>query len=516
MKTNFLLFTLLSFFVFMQAGWAQTATQPIAGDGSSGSPYQIASLENLYWITAPDDEVASPTQVTRWAANYIQTADIDASTTSGWFSNVGWLPIGNATTQFSGEYDGQGYAISSLYINRSSTSYIGLFGYTKGTTATISNMKLTNVDFTGENYVGGIVGRNENSSTISTSYSTGSVSGSTDIGGLAGYNYAAAVSNSYSMVIVSGYNIVGGLVGFNDNGSTISNSYSTGSVSGTFNVGGLVGFSNATISTSFWDVETDGIVGNGSGDNNYGATGKTTTEMKTLSTFDGWDFTTIWQMIGTNYPDLQLNSNPALPVELTSFTGLTVDGKVELSWTTATEVNNYGFEIQKSEDRSQNSEWEPIGFVLGHGTTNSPKEYSFTDSDLPDANEVSYRLKQIDNDGTFAYSKIVTVDLTTITDVNDNGIVYEFALGQNYPNPFNPATTIRFSIASDSRVNITVSNVLGQLVMELVNDNRSAGNHEITFNANDLATGVYLYKINAVSIDGKTNFTNTRKMILMK
>ncbi|KUG26234.1 hypothetical protein ASZ90_003931 [hydrocarbon metagenome] len=98
----------------------------------------------------------------------------------------------------------------------------------------------------------------------------------------------------------------------------------------------------------------------------------------------------------------------------------------------------------------------------------------------------------------------------------DLGIPSEFVLEQNYPNPFNPATTIRFSISSASRVNITVSNVLGQQVMELVNDIRSAGNHEITFNANNLATGVYLYKINAISIDGKTSFTNTRKMILMK
>ncbi len=218
----------------------------------------------------------------------------------------------------------------------------------------------------------------------------------------------------------------------------------------------------------------------------------------------------------------KLSPDGALPVELTSFTANLLGNIVELNWTTATEVNNYGFEVQrqKSEDRSQNSEWETIGFVLGHGTTNSPKTYSFTDPlnlDLnPNLNRIDYRLKQIDNDGTFAYSKIVTVDLTTITDVNDNRIVHEFALNQNYPNPFNPATTIRFSVASASRVNITVSNVLGQQVMELVNDIRSAGNHEITFNANNLATGVYLYKINAISIDGKTNFTNTRKMILMK
>ncbi|KUG26232.1 hypothetical protein ASZ90_003929 [hydrocarbon metagenome] len=215
----------------------------------------------------------------------------------------------------------------------------------------------------------------------------------------------------------------------------------------------------------------------------------------------------------------KISPDGALPVELVSFTGQLNENSVNFFWQTATEVNNYGFEVQRQNSEpvpSGDEGWEAIGFVLGHGTTNSPKDYSFIDSDLPNVNEVNYRLKQIDNDGTFAYSKIVTVDLTTITDVNDNGIVHEFALEQNYPNPFNPATTIRFSVASASRVNITVSNVLGQQVMELVNDLRSAGNHEITFNANNLATGVYIYKINAISIDGKTNFTNTRKMILMK
>ena len=411
MKNHMILFTLLSFFAITQVGLAQTAALPSVGDGSSGSPYQIASLENLYWITASDVEVPNPTQATRWAANYIQIADIDASTTSGWFSNVGWLPIGNATTQFSGKYDGQGYAISSLYINRTSTSYIGLFGYTKGSTATISNMQLTNVDFTGENYVGGIVGRNENSSTITTSYSTGSVSGLTDIGGLAGYNYAATVTNSYSMVSVSGVrgaNIVGGLVGYNDNGSTISNSYSTGSVSGTTNVGGLVGFSNATVSSSFWDVETDGIVGNVSGANNYGATGKTTAEMKTQSTFSGWDFTTIWQMIGTNYPDLRQNSNPALPVELTSFAVMIVKDIVELNWETATEVKNYGFDVERTLVHS--TKWQKIGFVQGNGNSNSPKEYSFTDPSVT-SGSYAYRLKQLDNDGKYEYSKEVEIDL---------------------------------------------------------------------------------------------------------
>jgi len=216
----------------------------------------------------------------------------------------------------------------------------------------------------------------------------------------------------------------------------------------------------------------------------------------------------------------KISPDGALPVELVSFTGQLNENSVNLVWQTATEVNNYGFEVERQYQVAsieyQESGWETIGFVLGHGTTNSPKDYSFIDSDLPNVNEVNYRLKQIDNDGTFAYSKIVTVDISTITDVNDDGIVYEFALDQNYPNPFNPTTTIKFSVASSSRVNITISNVLGQQVMELVNDIRLEGKHEVVFKANNLATGVYLYRINAVSIDGKTSFTNTRKMILMK
>ncbi|MCF8242233.1 MAG: T9SS type A sorting domain-containing protein [Melioribacteraceae bacterium] len=213
----------------------------------------------------------------------------------------------------------------------------------------------------------------------------------------------------------------------------------------------------------------------------------------------------------------------ALPVELTTFTAELNENIVELNWETATEVNNYGFEIQRQVSRIEYQDWEVVGFVQGHGTTNSPKEYSFIDSDLPDANvenpanvEVSYRLKQIDLDGKYEYYNTIAQVTLDANSAYVNQIPREFTLYQNYPNPFNPATTIRFSIASASTVTITVSNLLGQLVMELVNDIRSAGNHEITFNANNLATGVYLYKINAVGIDGKTNFASTRKMILMK
>ena len=171
--------------------------------------------------------------------------------------------------------------------------------------------------------------------------------------------------------------------------------------------------------------------------------------MKTASTFTdaGWDFsagTGVWEMVGTNYPRLQDNPDPALPIELVSFSAAILNNSVELNWQTATEVNNYGFNVECTID---NTKWDVIGFVQGHGTTNSPKEYSFSDTlDLTlNLTQASYRLKQIDNDGTFAYSKGVTVDLTSITSVDDI-VQYTFALEQNYPNPFNPSTTIVFTV----------------------------------------------------------------------
>ena len=145
---------------------AQTATAPAFGDGSSGNPYQISTLDHLFWITENDD---------KWDKDYIQTANIDAFSTSGWDNNSGFSPIGNNSTKFTGSYDGDGYIINGLTIDRSSNNYIGLFGYTNG--ATIQDLGVTNVNIKGKRWVGGLVGRVMGNSTISNCYSTGSVTG---------------------------------------------------------------------------------------------------------------------------------------------------------------------------------------------------------------------------------------------------------------------------------------------------------------------------------------------------
>jgi hypothetical protein len=197
-----------------------------------------------------------------------------------------------------------------------------------------------------------------------------------------------------------------------------------------------------------------------------------------------------------------LNTDGNVPVELTSFKGSVNDGVVRLEWTTATELNNSGFEIER---KSQNGSFVNIGFKPGFGTTSEPKVYSFTDNSVS-AGTFTYRLKQVDHDGTSTYSPEIEVDVTAPA---------EYSLSQNYPNPFNPSTTIKFGLRVESRVSLKIFNTLGQEVMLLINENREAGVHSLSFDASKLSSGVYFYKIEANGVDGST-FAETKKMILTK
>lgn len=196
-----------------------------------------------------------------------------------------------------------------------------------------------------------------------------------------------------------------------------------------------------------------------------------------------------------NFEDITL-SNYLLPVELTSFNANVLENKINLSWQTATEVNNYGFEIE----RMKNNIWEKIGFVEGHGNSNSPKDYTFTDQ-AKENGKYSYRLKQIDFDGKFEYSDIVEVDFKAIND---------FVLEQNYPNPFNPATSISYSIPQNEFVTLKVYDVIGNEVATLVNTLQESGKHDVTFNASNLSSGIYFYKLTA------GNSIQIKKMMLVK
>ncbi|MFI5237555.1 MAG: T9SS type A sorting domain-containing protein [Ignavibacteriales bacterium] len=185
-----------------------------------------------------------------------------------------------------------------------------------------------------------------------------------------------------------------------------------------------------------------------------------------------------------------------VPVELTSFTANILKDGVELNWETATEINNQGFEIE----RKKNSIFEKIGYTAGFGTTTEPKSYSFVDSKVENGT-YTYRLKQIDFDGSFTYSSEVNVDFE---------IPLNFMLGQNYPNPFNPSTKIKFAIPSETEVHLNVYNTLGQKVADIINGSLKPGHHEVVFDAASLTSGIYFYRLET------DQFVDVKKMIIIK
>ena len=186
-----------------------------------------------------------------------------------------------------------------------------------------------------------------------------------------------------------------------------------------------------------------------------------------------------------------------VPVELTSFSATTNNSNVILNWSTATEVNNSGFEVQRLE---LGNEYATIGFVAGHGTTTESKNYKYIDANLS-SGSYTYRLKQVDFNGTFSYSNEVNVDVTAPV---------RFELTQNYPNPFNPSTTIKFAIPQSAEVTLKVYNALGQEVSTLINQFMESGLHTINFDASKLNSGIYFYKLDA------GQYSDVRKMTLIK
>ena len=199
---------------------------------------------------------------------------------------------------------------------------------------------------------------------------------------------------------------------------------------------------------------------------------------------------------------LVMNYN-AVPVELTSFTGNVVEDGVLLNWTTATELNNQGFDIERS---TSVQSWEKIGFVPGYGTTTEPKAYSFLDENVT-SGTYTYRLKQLDFDGTSSYSPEVVVDVDNTPS--------DFGLFQNFPNPFNPSTTIQFQVPQANDVSIVIYDMLGKEVKSLFTGQVQAGKYTVDWNGTNntgakVSSGSYIYRMTA------GNFVDVKEMILLK
>lgn len=203
---------------------------------------------------------------------------------------------------------------------------------------------------------------------------------------------------------------------------------------------------------------------------------------------------------------VQLTVEEVIPVELISFNAYAESNNVILNWATATELNNKGFEIERGIKNQINTDWITVGFVKGRGTTTEIQYYNFLDKNV-DVGSYSYRLKQVDYDGTFAYSQKTDVEIS---------VPLNFVLEQNYPNPFNPSTTIRYSIPQAGNVKLALYDLLGNEVAVLVDEYRPAGRYETEFNAQQsinhkqLSSGIYFYRMST------GDFTSTKKFTLLK
>ncbi len=295
------------------------------GSGTSGDPWQITTIADLQEM---NDYLGD---------NYELINDIDASDTENWNSGAGFLPI----EYVSGNFDGNGYIISGLYINLPDSNYVGLF---RGSTssANIFDVGLEDVNITGKNYVAGIMGLNNGE--ISGSYVTGTVDAGDYAAGISGQNNGT-LSDTYSVATITGDDIAGGISG--DNTDTIIDSYYAGVISGTTNIGGLVGTNSGTVATSYWDKETSGITTSAAG------TGLTSLGMVAEDSLTGFDFSSVWDIDeGQRYPFLQwegTSDDHNIPLEApTSLTGSFGNTSASLSWTVPSINTPNGYNVYRN------------------------------------------------------------------------------------------------------------------------------------------------------------------------
>ncbi|MDP4115343.1 MAG: T9SS type A sorting domain-containing protein, partial [Bacteroidota bacterium] len=199
----------------------------------------------------------------------------------------------------------------------------------------------------------------------------------------------------------------------------------------------------------------------------------------------------------TNYNEILVDSI-TVPVELTSFASTISKNSVTIKWATATEKNNYGFEIERKDLKT---EFKRIGFIKGKGTTTEVNNYSYSDNNLA-PNAYNYRIKQIDYDGNYKYYYLA----------NEVNLQYTltYSLAQNYPNPFNPGTTIKYAIAKAGVVTLKLYDILGKEKAVLVNERKEPGNYVYAFKNNNLSSGIYFYTLKV------NDYAQTKKMIILK
>ncbi len=514
--------------MYISTLFAITAVPPANGDGSSGNPYQIANIDNLYWISQTSSS---------WDKYFIQTADIDASGTIALDGGAGWNPIGPTWwySDFKGYYDGQDYNIDGLFINRPSTDYVGLFGDVWNDPSILQNIHLSHVNITGkdnvgsiagclygnlsncsaegtvngERYVGGLIGTTCNGTPVSCCYNNATITSSgKNVGGICGQAESIPLENCYNTGKISGVSNVGGIAGYNM--MIITNSYSTASISGSI-CGGLVGYQEemmTTVDNCIWNSDTIST-GIASGSNSGTSYGKTTAEMKIQTTYMalGWDFTSIWSVdenINNGYSYLQTNlPEEALPIILSEFKAEQENGNVLISWKTESETNNARFLIYR--------DGEVIGTIEGAGTSSESHHYSFTDSEVISGNSYTYVLADL----SYANEEVIHEDFAVTVNISENNIPLEFILEANYPNPFNPITTINYALPKNGPVTLNVYDITGNKIRILVDQEQSAGYRSVVWDGRnnegiEVNSGMYIFRITT------GDYSDSRKMLMIK
>jgi len=199
-----------------------------------------------------------------------------------------------------------------------------------------------------------------------------------------------------------------------------------------------------------------------------------------------------------NFDNFSFNDT-IISVELIEFKARTEKNYVMLEWKTATELNNYGFDIERKDSIIS---WQKIGFINGNGTSTTPKSYTFSDNIVKNGYKYKYRLKQIDINGDYKYSSEI--------EVVANLLPATYSLSQNYPNPFNPGTTMNYKLPKESKVVLKVYDILGKEISTLVNENKEAGSYSVRFDAGSYPSGIYVYELRA------GGFVSRNKMMLIK
>lgn len=464
------------------------------GNGTSGNPYLISNVNDLYNVR------------NYLNAYFLQTTDINLNV-SPYNTGEGWVPIGidQVDSRFTGNYDGGDHTIFNLYINRPNTPNVGLFG-ALGIGGVIKNIGIEGVNVLGARGTGALVGRVRGNETNLIEYAwafDGTVTGDGATGGLVGANNSVVelpgnrdeipiISKSFADIDVffsgkpsAGKDKFGGLVGCNQRGYTlnsfargdvltgsasgtervgglagcadlrgvIASSYSTGQPTGTSLVGGLVGNlgsggNGGTVEDSYWDIQTSNT------SYSAGGNGLTTAQMMEQNNFIGFDFTNIWSIdpdINDGYPYL-FNPNGLLPVSWLKFECKLQNGRTVLNWTTAAEWFNDYFIVERSTDLAH---WVGLNQIQGSGTTDNPTHYSYTDQ-FPKKGKNFYRIRQVDKNGYFDFSPVVVVRNDS-ADKNDQWKIF--------PNPTSDYLTLLNKNREES-ISVQIFSASGKLMFQ--------------------------------------------------